>query len=404
MGFRDFAAGKIRIRITSTSVARIISKANDAGITFSHLDWIDDLSVETTVKSSWYSDLIKIAERTGGQIEIRERIGVFWRICAFRRRPILLLSLALYLAVALFVPTRIFFVKVVGNTTVSEETILTEAEKAGVSFGVCKKDIRSEKIKNVLLSSFDALQWAGVNTYGCVAEISVRERIGGDDVTAQEGIRSIVAKCDALVREMTVTKGNGLCKVGDVVKKGQVLISGYTDCGIQIKATAAEGEVYGETTHIIHAISPLIRHKRGTEAGENKKYSLLIGKKLIKLYNGSGISDTGCVKMYEKKYLTLPGGFELPLAILVETQICHDSKTVSLTEEQFGEMTTLHTRNLLLQDMVAGRILSEKVQMHADEDVLHFHGRYYCYEMIGKLFYEEIIDGNDQTDGTDHKR
>ena len=36
--------------------------------------------------------------------------------------------------------------------------------------------IRSEKVKNSLLQRIPQLQWAGINTDGCVAVISVREK------------------------------------------------------------------------------------------------------------------------------------------------------------------------------------------------------------------------------------
>ena len=61
------------------------------------------------------------------------------------------------------------------------------------------------------------------------------------------GVGSIVASRDGVITSITTTKGTPLCKAGQAVKAGQILISGYTDCGISIRADPAEGEVFAET-------------------------------------------------------------------------------------------------------------------------------------------------------------
>jgi len=402
MSFWKSIAGTVRIRITSASVTRILEQANDAGVVLEHTVWADDLSVDVTIQRQNFICLRDIVRRTGDKIEVLERTGLYWYISKLRERPVFLLSLALYMTLVMFLPTRIFFVTVSGNDIISTEMILTQAEAVGVRFGAYKKDLRSEKVKNALLSSIPELQWAGVNTRGCVAEISVRERSYGPDIIDDSGVRSIIAKCDGLVQEVTVTKGNVLCKVGDVVKKGQVLISGYTDCGIQIKATAADGEIYAQTVHTIRAVSPLIRQWRRKEVDADKKYSIIFGKKLINLYNGSGISGTSCVKIYEKKYITLPGGFQLPLGMAIETQIYYVTETERLPEAQAELLAIGQTRNYLCDNMVAGQILSERLTTELDGDALLLTGRYNCREMIGQIYFEEIIHGNEQGDRTDH--
>ena len=79
-------------------------------------------------------------------------------------------------------------------------------------------------MKNALLQQIPTLQWAGINTDGCVATISVREKT----VQMQQDVRypviSIVAVRDGYITQMTVTAGSAGCKVGQSVEKGQVLI------------------------------------------------------------------------------------------------------------------------------------------------------------------------------------
>lgn len=395
MGVWDSLVGSVRIRIISADMERAFADINDAGITLKHTVYVDDLHVEATVLRYHYRYLENLLEHRGDAVELLSRTGLYWTLTSLRKRPTLLIGLILYLALSVFLPTRILFVTVAGNNTVSGETIVSKAEGIGIHFGASRRTVRSERVKNALLAAIPELQWAGVNTYGCVAVISVQERTQSPESTSPTGVRSVVAKCDGIVQEVTVTRGNVLCKVGDVVKKGQVLVSGYTDCGITIKATAAEAEIYAQTVHSANVISPLLRLSRVEKGREERKISLIVGKKLIKLYNDSGISDTSCVKMYHEYYMTLPGGFRLPLGLAVETQTYYATQQISLEEDQAALWTVDQSRYYQNQNMLAGHILAENISAWADENVLHLIGEYYCYEMIGQIYHEEIIKGNE---------
>jgi hypothetical protein len=129
-------------------------------------------------------------------------------------------------------------------------------------------------------------------------------------------LRNVVANRDAVVSSVTVTKGSGQCVPGQAVKKGQVLISGYVDSGIVVTATGAEGDVMGITSRDLEVLMPLCCSRRTSVTYESVKYCVLIGKKRIKFYKGSGISGGSCVKMYSEYVLTMPGGFELPVRLI----------------------------------------------------------------------------------------
>ena len=134
-----------------------------------------------------------------------------------------------------------------------------------------------------------------------------------------------------------------------------------------------------------------------------KKYSLLFGKKRINLYKGSGIYGAGCVKMYSKYVLTLPGGFELPVAWICE-EICNsrfEEETLEPADISV-QMQSLATA-YLKSDMIAGSIRSADEQFRAIPGCYIFSGRYQCHEMIGRS-RAEIGEYNGKSDGTDRER
>lgn len=249
-------------------------------------------------------------------------------------------------------------------------------------------------MKNALLSALPQLQWAGVNTSGCVATVSVRERTEPEVTEQDSAVSSIVASRDGFIVSATVTRGNFLCRVGQSVKAGQVLISGYTDCGICIQATRAEGEIYAQTSRDFAAVTPAQWTVRGEQTAVRRKYSLIIGKKRINLWKDSGILQGSCDRMDRRYELTLPGGFRLPVTLCVEEYTFYDGEMMTLEPDAAEAALSKFAQSALTQQMVAGRILSREESITQSEDKYLLEGTYACVEMIGRVRREQIGDTN----------
>lgn len=382
--------GKITLQIFHADLPRLIEELMEAGISVYALDSIDELTARLTVSRDSWSLLRGIAEKRNAEVKILRRQGLYWRLQAILRRPALLLGIAVIVLLSGLLPSRILFVEVRGNSDIPKNQILEAAETVGICFGASRREIRSEQVKNRLLELLPQLQWVGVNTSGCRAIISVSERAQEETAEADLNPSSIVAARDGLIRSVTVTSGNALCAVGQAVKKGEVLVSAYTDCGIVIKAADARGEIFAETLRRIETVIPVFSEKKGEVTEVIKNYSLRIGKKQIKFYKDSGIYGSSCDKMYKEYYMTLPGGFTLPVVWVVEQCSIRDSSTVSAAGSALTDRAESCSEAYLLQQMIAGRILSSQTELEQDDALCRLTGQYRCLEMIGRAQNEEI--------------
>lgn len=394
MGLLRSLAGMVCLEVTSAAPADMLTAVNALGIPLFGVRHTGDLSVEISFYRQDYGALRQLLERRGEKWKEVKKSGLYWTFRRTLHRSLLLSGVALLLFLVLFLPTRVYFIRVEGNQTVPTRLILAKAEQCGIVFGASRREVRSERMKNALLEEIPELQWAGINTSGCVATISVRERSVTEEKDPDQSVGSIVAIRDGVIRECTVLKGNPLCTVGQAVKAGQVLISGYTDTGLSIQATRAEGEIYAETLRQMQVVTLSDAAQRGEITKTEKKYSLLIGKKLIKLFKDSGISDTSCVKMYERRYLTLPGDFQLPVAVICETLHYYDTETVQATDSETFDWMLGFSEDYLGSQMIAGQIMASDVQLDLQEGHCGLTGKYACLEMIGRVQNEEIIGGN----------
>lgn len=381
--------GMVQVRLTSADLTAAFRAMGNHRVEAFGIRWINELTAEFAVARKDFRRLKALIKRRGDTLEVKNRRGIYWTVKQLLKRPVLCFGMLFMLALTLYLPTRILFVEVDGNRIVETNRILEAAEGCGLGFGSNRRAIRSEQIKNQLLQQLEDLQWAGVNTYGCRAVISVKERKKEQNAQSNETVTSIVAGRDGIIEHLTVHSGNRLCAPGQAVREGQVLISGYTDCGICIRAGRAEGEVFARTTRNLSCKYPVDFNMKGEITGSEKKISLLIGKKQINFFKDSGISTLGCDKMYSVKYMTLPGGFRLPLALVVQTQTNYELSSGTVSEEAAQQWLSCFARQYLTGQMIAGEIRGKTEQLERSNESLVLQGTYECLEMIGQKRFEE---------------
>lgn len=393
--------GQVKVKVTSANLGGSLTAMEKADIPIANAEFDGALSMEFTIRRTDFLKLQKLCEKRGETMETERRVGLYFTILGLLRRPVLVMGMLLLFLLSLWVPGRVFFVFVEGNRSVPTNLILEQAQLCGLEFGASRREIRSEKMKNALLQRLPQLQWAGVNTYGCVAVISVTEGQQTQIQAEPEGICSMIASVDGVIRQMTVTGGSAVCAVGQAVKAGQVLISGYTDCGICIRADKAGGEVFAETRRNLTAVFPLKYGCRGEIRSEYQNFSLIIGKKRINFHNSSGISGAECVRIYSENYVTLPGGFQLPIAIATER--CIEYQMEERTFDDPEAVLQPFMESYLLSRMIAGQILSGVRSKRTTEDLVRVDGIFCCYEMIGLLRPEECLPEYENS-GTNRQR
>ena len=388
MGLFRSLSGLVEVEIVSADLPGTLAGLNGLDISLYQIRQADDLTVSFFIRRNDYSRLRRFCIRRGEALRLLHRRGLYWSGKSMLGRPVLLAGMLLLSCLLLYLPSRVFFVRIDGNTTIPANLILEAAEGCGICFGASRREVRSERVKNALLEAVPRLQWAGVNTSGCVATISVRERSVTDTLPAENAVSSIAAAVDGIITSCTAIRGNLLCKPGQAVKKGEILISGYTDCGLTIRATQAEGEVFAQTIRKIRAVMP-VKYSQKEETGEVKrKISLLIGKNRINLWKDSGISGSTCGRMYAEYYITLPGDFRLPVALAVEEYaLCEMSEGV-LWENQ--NQLAAFAAGYIQSQMIAGSILSRDVVLSVLDGCCLLEGEYVCTEMIGRVQREQI--------------
>ena len=375
---------RVRIQVTSANIWGSIRLLNERSIPVFHVRQEDDLTFSFEINRKHFARLRSLLEKRGDRITLVQKTVLHAVQKSILQRPVLYTGLVLFFVVSLLLPTRILTVEVEGNQVIPSRKILEAAEEAGIKLFTPCAQVRSEKMKNALLSAIPELQWAGINTYGCKAVISVQERTVSEPLQPDsKTVSSIIADRDGIIQSFTALQGSIQCREGQAVKKGQVLISGYTDCGICIRGERALGEVYAQTMRTVQTVTPSACQVR-EQRRQQRRYTIILGKKRINLWKDSGIWDSTCGRISREYRLTLPGGFSLPVSLACETLSWYSVTEQTVDEETARGELLPFSQNYLSDQMIAGTVSHANEVLETKSGVYLLTGQYICSEMIGR--------------------
>lgn len=383
---------RVQVKVVCPDWEATINTAIASGISMFDIDCLDSISVLCSVDILDLKELKAIVARNGGELLLVQHDRLHAVIYAAQRRCLLILAVFVIIVLTAWLPTRVLFVIVDGNHEIPTNLILEKAEKSGIVFGAPRHLVRSEAIKNRILSELPQLRWVGVNTKGCVAVISVAEKDALGSKRELTNVSNIIASCDGVVQELTVYSGTPLCEPGQVVRKGQILVSGYTDCGLVIRAEGANAEIVARTKHSLTTVSPMEWLSRGDIIKTKRRYSIQVGKKSIKLFKDSGISGPLCVRMCYNKIWSLPGGFILPISIQIEELQYADISHIMM--DQRMEWLRIASDKYVNSIMLSGKILKAAYMQKTQNGLSIQNAVYDCIEIIGRVKTEEGLGFN----------
>ena len=165
MKWNSIFSGRLEIALTSADIHSALQNIVEIGVEARDITFVNPLHIRFTISRKSYGPLLALCRKRGDSIQILRHLGMRHIISGMRKRPILIAGMLFICILSVWLPTRVFFVRVEGNVCVPTRYILEQAAQCGVQFGASCRRIRSDPVKNALLAAIPQLQWAGVNTY-----------------------------------------------------------------------------------------------------------------------------------------------------------------------------------------------------------------------------------------------
>ena len=396
----DWLLGYYRVTVSGGSPQWFLNRLTQWHIPFWDIQWADEFQVTISVYRRDLADLTRIAHSAMCETEQVRQHGAAWCFRGLKKRMCVLTMLTLSVLAVLILPQFVWFYQVEGNSAIPSDRIIRAVQECGVGVGTYGKSIQPHLVKEQVLAKLPELAWLTVNQSGGRAAIVVREKIMPEQIPDRRAVQNIVASQPGIITAVSVLEGSAVVQPGDIVEKGQLLISGYMDLEYKYRACGALGEVYARTWRSIKSVTPGKSMKK-TQTGKEKTVTYLcFGRKRIKITPGSGIFPTGCDKMSQETFLTLPGGLQLPLSVVKEHYVFYDTEEAAVLKQEAEDILRDASVTDAEQQMIAGVIEDAQWDLQKQKGNYIMNATLQCREMISRAVKAEIFKGEMQHDGT----
>lgn len=259
------------------------------------------------------------------KIYITEKRGIIFKKQKYINRLGFFIGFILFILTIYILSSFVWIININGNTSISSNEILSSCKSIGIFEGVPVKQINSKYDAERILLLQKKLAWCSINVEGSVLTINVTESINTDK--EERSIpTNLKAKSDGIIKKINVTSGDVNVKVGDIVSKGDLLVSGVMKNMYSTLFVHSSGEIIAETKRVFSSEG---KYTQLIQKNTNKKithYTINFFNFKIPLYLNN-VNDTNLYKQ-EINDITLFDK-KIPLKIAYEEYNITESKKIT---------------------------------------------------------------------------
>ena len=284
--------------------------------------------IETCVFAKDTRKLRIIVRKSKVKVKILKKSGLPFKIAKHKKRTGLFLGAVLFILFLEFMSGFIWNIEIVGNSKVKSEEILSLCKDIGIYEGVRADSIDARVCREKLLLKSDKLAWASLNVEGCLLTVNVTE-ITDADKNGSEPC-NLKASADGIIKKIDVTQGNCVVKVGDTVKKGDVLVSGVLEKANNTQFVHSAGVIKAESTRIFESKGKFQKTVKENNGKVKTKYALEIFTVKIPLFLGGESEEYYSETKIKKAELFSKS---LPLKLYKRKFIFYEERVIKLSQE-----------------------------------------------------------------------
>lgn len=243
--FWRYLFGYVTICLTGENAEQLLNNAAKNGINIWGLRCKKgNITGNISVKHFFMLRFIKRGIKC--KVKIINKKGLVFFTNKYKKRFGFIIGFTLFLLILNILSEFIWIINVNGNITVSTIDILNSCKNIGITQGVFSKKINPQNDAQRLLLLQDGLAWASLNIEGSVLTVNLSE-IKASDKEERKLPSNIKADFDGKIRKIDVVSGNVAVKVGDYVKKGDLLVSGIVEQMGSTLFIHSQGQIIAQT-------------------------------------------------------------------------------------------------------------------------------------------------------------
>lgn len=227
--FINFLKGYLIIEVRGGYIERFINLSLKKGIKITQLKKTDINCIQLKISIKDFFKLRGIGRITRCKINIAHKSGAVFLLKRYKKRTALFTGVLLFFVIVKLMSSFVITINVKGNNVITKETVLSQLKENGLYRGVPVNKISPTQIAEKMMASNQDIAWIGVTINGSRAKIEIVEKKEKPLIYDDETPYNIVSTCDGVIESLYLKKGFPVVQKNDIIKKGDLLVSGVTD-------------------------------------------------------------------------------------------------------------------------------------------------------------------------------
>lgn len=314
----NFLRGYVVIRIEGLTLEKFINYAIARGIYLWDIVRIDYTTLEAKVGLSGYKELRHIVKRAGCKVKINMKIGYPFFMHKIRTRKMLMFGFMIAISLVILTTCFIWDVEVIGTENIPKEKIVKTLHELGLSPGIFKYKLDLTSIENQIMIEMEELAWIGIEIRGTKAIVEIVEKVHPPEKIPMEIPCDIIASKNGVIEKVIAKNGDTMVQKGDIVKAGQILISGTVIReGTDPRYVHALGEVFAKTYYEKNDEMSIIKINKIKTGNRFIKRTIKIGSTQLMLSFGEIPFSNYIVESRKKSHFQWRN-IQIPVEIIID--------------------------------------------------------------------------------------
>lgn len=250
-------------------------------------------------------------------------------------------------------------IRVEGNEKITDAEVISLLRDCNFEIGDLWLTSDRGKIETAFLENNKSVSWININRRGTVAYVKLIEKDENaeEDQQAIPKYANIIATTDCVIEEITVKRGTAVVKVGDAVKKGDILVLGALSAESGGEFCAADATVIGR---ISDSVSVEIDRKEEKISYEDRKlysFKLKIFKISLNIFKLYGNLTNDCDIIEDEITYSLFGRYKLPLSIYTAHIVNTGTEPIEYTDDELVRIATERLNAITLSRLVGSDLV-----------------------------------------------
>lgn len=320
------------------------------------------------------------------KVKIVKKCGLPFKLKGYNGRIGLILGAIFFSLILYFLSGHIWVIDVEGNSEVSKTEIIKSCCELGITEGMRSVKINSQNDAQRLLLKRNDIAWASLNIEGCRLTVNITE-IKQDTTENKTVPTNLKASRDGVIKRIDVTSGDVIVKTEDVVKKGDILVSGVIERLSSTVFVYSSGKIIAETERTIKKSGEYIKEYNKLNGKVSKRSVLSFFGVNIPLYLGTEKRENNSttsrknIMLFDKR---------MPIHLTTVKHNFIETKKREYTKEELSEILTKKIENEIKKLPVESYIEKETL-LTENETGVTVSKTIICRENIA--YQDEIILG-----------